>query len=129
MFQPHQNLSDEINRRIIQSEIEGGVDLRRLLPRATLEVTTRNNRYVIVLARESEAWIEGHPQFCPEPVLCTIAGSNWGGSMIKSHYLGRGMHMEFHLPGHIRPIVTSSIVDIRMLSEGKFPTGISRVPN
>lgn len=117
MFRPHQNLSDEINRAIIRSEIEGGVDLRHLPRQSTLEVATRNHRYVLVLEGDGEAWIAGHPQYCPEPVLVQLAGSNWGGSMIKSHYLGRGMHMEFRHPDFPGAIVTSPIVDIRVLSE------------
>lgn len=117
MFQPHQNLSDRINRNIIQSEIEGGVDLRRLPRRARLRVMTRNHEYVIVMEADGDAWIAGHPQFCPEPVLCHIAGSNWGGSMIKANYLGRGMHMEFRHPDFPGVIVTSPIVDIRLSSE------------
>ena len=32
LFEPHPNFSDVINRNIIQSEIEGGVHLRDLLP-------------------------------------------------------------------------------------------------
>ncbi|MEP6962273.1 MAG: hypothetical protein ABI995_09345 [Acidobacteriota bacterium] len=117
MFQPHQNLSDAINRNIIQSEIEGGVDLRALPRMSTLEVATRNHRYVLVMEHDSDAWIAGHPEFCPEPVLVHISGSNWGGSMIKMNYLGRGMHMEFRHPGYPGSIVTSPIVDIRVLSE------------
>lgn len=117
MFQPHPNLSDEINRNIIQNEIEGGVDLRFLPRMSTLEVETQNHHYVIVLERDGEAWIAGHPQICPEPVLVRIAGSTWGGSMIKTHYLGRGMHMEFCHPGLPGVVITSPIVDIKMLSE------------
>ena len=33
MFRPHANLGDEINRNIVQSEIEGGVFLSDLQPR------------------------------------------------------------------------------------------------
>lgn len=117
MFHPHPNLSDEINRNIIQSEIEGGVDLRFLPRMSTLEVETQNHHYVIVLDRDGEAWIAGHPEICPEPVLVRISGSTWGGSMIKTHYLGRGMHMEFCHPGYHGVVITSPIVDIKMLSE------------
>jgi hypothetical protein len=35
--------------------------------------------------------------------------------MIKTHYLGRGMHMEFRHPEFPGAIVTSPIVDIRLL--------------
>ena len=118
MFHPHHNLSDEINGRIVQSEIEGGIDLKRLPRKATIEVATKNHRYVLVMEHGgSNAWIAGHPRFCPVPVLVHIAGSNWGGSMIKANYLGRGMHMEFRHPDFPGAIITSPIIDIRVLRE------------
>jgi len=115
MFAPHQNLSDEINANIVQSEIEGGVDLRQLPPDSAIEVETQNRAYLIVMLRDCLAFISGHPQFCPEPVLVRIHGSNWGGSMIKTAYLGRGMHLEFRHPMYEGMIVTSAIQDIRLL--------------
>ncbi len=115
MFHPHQNLSDLVNGNIIRSEIEGGVYLKDLPEEATLEVVTRNRGYKLVVRRDGSALICGHPQFCPEPVLVRIAGSNWGGSMLKTAYLGRGMHLEFRHPNYVGPIVTSPIVDIRLL--------------
>lgn len=114
MFRPHGNLSDEINRRIIQSEIEGGVYLKDLPHQSTLEVATRNRAYTITLDEDGTAWISGHPEYCPRPVLCRIVGSNWGGSMIKTAYLGRGMRMEFRHPEYRGPIVTSPIIDIKL---------------
>jgi hypothetical protein len=115
IFQPHQSLDDSINRAIIQSEIEGGVDLRHLPHKTKLEVATQNRCYVLVMEGDNEAWITGHPRYCPEPVKVEIAGSNWGGSMIKTHFLGRGMRMEFRHPKFPGAIVTSQIVDIRLL--------------
>jgi hypothetical protein len=117
MFQPHQNLSDQINGNIIRSEIEGGVYLRDLPEQAKLEVVTRNRGYRLVIQADGSALISGHPEFCPEPVLVRINGCNWGGSMLKTAYLGRGMHLEFRHPDYQGPIVTSPIVDIRLLDE------------
>ena len=56
--------------------------------------------------------ISGHPQYCPEPVQVTIAGSTWGGSMLKVRFIGRGMHLEFHHPAYSAPIITSAIQEI-----------------
>ena len=42
LFVPHPNLSDAINSLIIESEIEGGVYLDRLLAGETLEIETRD---------------------------------------------------------------------------------------
>lgn len=114
MFAPHQNLSDQINANIIGSEIEGGVDLRHLPVESTLEVETRNRAYTLVMQPDCHALISGHPTFCPEPVLVQINGSNWGGSMIKTGYVGRGMRLEFRHPGFDGVVVTSTIRDIRL---------------
>ena len=114
MFVPHQNLSDQINGNIIRSEIEGGVYLRDLPEESTLEVATQNRRYTLVVRSDGNALISGHPEFCPEPVEVRIHGSNWGGSMLKAAYLGRGMHLEYRHPKYRGPIVTSPIVDIRL---------------
>ena len=116
LFEPHQNLSDAINRAVVQSDIEGGVYLRDLPTGSKLEVQTENHFYTIVQL-DSGQLISGHPEFCPEPVLVKISGSNWGGSMLMAHYLGRGMHMEFRHPDYPGSIVTSRIVDIKLLSE------------
>ena len=114
MFVPHVNLSDFVNRNIIRSEIEGGVYLKDLPEQSTLQVETTNRAYTLVVQRDGQALIWGHPQFCPEPVLVHINGSNWGGSMIKTAYLGRGMHLEFKHPNYEGAIVTSVIREIRL---------------
>lgn len=113
MFSPHPNLSDKVNGSIIQSEIEGGVFLNDLPPSTVLEIQTMHHCYRAVLLGGSDALISGHPEFCPEPVQVAIAGSTWGGSMLKLQFVGRGMHLEFHHPEYPTPIVTSAIQDIR----------------
>jgi hypothetical protein len=117
MFAPHENLSDRINGNIIRSEIEGGVDLRQLPPESKLKVETRNRAYTIVMKRDCNALISGHPDYCPSPVLVRIHGSNWGGSMIRTAYLGRGMHLEFRHPMFEGLIVTSPICDIQLVPQ------------
>ena len=113
MFSPHQNLAEEVNGSIIQSEIEGGVYLGDLPPSTVLHIQTMNHCYTAVLLGGSEALLSGHPEFCPEPVQVAIAGSTWGGSMLKIQYVGRGMHLEFRHPQYPTPIVTSQIREIR----------------
>jgi hypothetical protein len=110
---PHPNLSDQVNHNIVQSEIEGGVYLCDLPRESTLEVETQNRSYTIVLFGSGAALISGHPRYCPEPVLVKIEGSNWGGSMLKRAFLGRGMHLEFRHPEYEQPIITSRILEIR----------------
>ncbi len=118
-FVPNPHLGDAVNRNIIRSEIEGGVYLRDLPEGAILEVETQNRFYTLVVRGGGLALISGHPKFCPEPVLVRIHGSNWGGSMLKAAFLGRGMHLEFQHPDFPRPIVTSKILDIREVARGR----------
>lgn len=113
MFSPHPNLADDVNSGIVQSEIEGGVFLNDLPPSTVLEIQTMHHRYTAVLLGGSEAMLSGHPEFCPKPVQVAIAGSTWGGSMLKLQYVGRGMHLEFRHPEYATPIITSPIQEIR----------------
>ncbi len=110
---PHPNLGDQVNHNIIQSEIEGGVYLWDLPHESTLEVETQNRSYTLVLCGRGQAFISGHPRYCPEPVLVKIEGSNWGGSILKPSFVGRGMHLEFRHPEYAQPIITSRILEIR----------------
>ena len=112
-FRSHPNLSDEVNRNIVQSEIEGGVLLNELPPATVLEIETRHHCYQVVLLSDNAALISGHPQYCPEPIQVAIAGSTWGGSMLKRRFVGRGMHLEFCHPEYRTPIVTSPVQEIR----------------
>jgi hypothetical protein len=115
MFHPNPHLSDSINGNIVRSEIEGGVYIKDLPLESTLEVETQNRFYVLVNQGGGKFLISGHPKFCPKPTTVTVTGSNWGGSMLKKAYVGRGMHLEFLHPDYERPIVTSRILEIRLL--------------
>ncbi len=112
MFQPHPNLADRVNGNIVQSEVEGGVHLGSLPPGTVLRVETQNHEYTILYQGWDQALISGHPVFCPKPIPVTIHGSTWGGSMLKSRYIGRGMHLEFAHPD-FQPIRTSRILDVQ----------------
>ncbi len=103
--------SQDVHRRIVRSEIEGGVRLGSLNEGTALVVETQNRCYRLEF-RDGGTFISGHPVFCPDPVPVSIRGSNWGGSMLKIDYIGRGMHLEFHHP-HFQTITTSRIVEIR----------------
>lgn len=111
-FRPHANLSDSVNGNIVQSEIEGGVHLRDLSPGTVLEVRTQNRAYTILYQGWDRALISGHPVFCPQPVAVTIHGSTWGGSMLKTRYIGCGMRLEFGNSAS-EPIRTSIILEVR----------------
>ena len=113
LFRAHTNLSDQVNHNIIQSEIEGGVYLCNLPPSTVLEIQTQHHCYLVVLLDDGHALISGHPEYCPEPTPVAIAGSTWGGSMLKRRFVGRGMQMEFRHPRYATPIVTSRVREIR----------------
>jgi hypothetical protein len=117
LFTPHPNLSDEVNRNIIRSEIEGGVFLDRLQLHSVLLIQTQHRCYTAVMLGGSQALISGHPEYCPEPTLVAIAGSTWGGSMLKLRFVGRGMQLEFCHPEYSTPIVTSRVKEIRECAE------------
>lgn len=108
----HPNLSNVVNRNIAQSEIEGGVWLKDLAVGRGLEVQTRNTLYKIRKAGDAKYTIEGHAKYCPTPTEVHIAGSTWGGSMIKVGWVGRGMHLEFYTKDEYGPITTTAIEDI-----------------
>ena len=112
LFVAHPNLADAVNRAMIASEIEGGVHLTDLSPGAALSIQTQNRVYEMVVLRDETVLLCGHPEFCPDPIEVRIQGSTWGGSMIRTKFLGRGMHLEFEHPVH-RTILTSRILDIR----------------
>jgi hypothetical protein len=116
VYIPNEHLSDEINRNIIQSEIEGGVFLNTLPNGAVLEIETQNRTYTLVSRGDGDVLLSGHPTFCPEPSVVRIHGSTWGGAMLKHQFIGRGMHLEFGHPAYKGPILTSLIVDIRAAS-------------
>ena len=115
-FKPHPNLSDEINANICRSDIEGGVFLQRLPIGTHLEVQTKNHLYWIDNRGDGLVRIAGHPEFCPFPVLVRLHGSTWGGAMIREHFIGRGMFLEFRHAVH-GIIRTSCICEIRELPE------------
>lgn len=127
LFVPHPNLGDEVNRHIVQSEIEGGVFLKGLPPATVLQIQTQHHCYTAVTTSDRSVLISGHPKYCPEPVLVAIHGSTWGGSMLKCGFVGRGMHLEFSHPQYRTPIITSLVREIRESTEPRqaFPAARS----
>jgi hypothetical protein len=112
MFHPNAHLAREINSKIVEAEIEGGVDLTQVAPDTIFEVATESRTYTVEYKGSGKALISGHPVFCPEPLPVRIHGSTWGGSLIMKLFMGRGMRLEFALAdGEI--ITTSRIRSIR----------------
>lgn len=110
---PHPMLGDRVNSNLIRSEIEGGVRMRDLPVGGVLEIETQNRTYTLINRGNGKALLSGHPEFCPSPTKVRVHGSNWGGRMLKTGFIGRGMHLEFAHPEHKMPVVTSRINEIR----------------
>lgn len=126
-YKPHPNLSDAINNAFAEQELLGGVWLKPpqgeavkdepyLATGKTLHVQTRNTLYVIEKRGDDEFYISGSKKYCPEPVKCDILGCNFGGSMLKMNFVGRGMFLEFIVDGTNKTIVTSEISEVTEIS-------------
>src|SRR5439155_23721777 len=61
LFRPHPNLSDDVNRNIVQSEIEGGVFLGDLPPSTILQIHTQPHCYTMLLLGGGNALIRTSP--------------------------------------------------------------------
>ena len=102
-FNPHENLADEVNQAIAEGELHGGVDLRDLAVGRKLHIYFRTGYYVLEHHEDgfymSEYLFNGKLGFWSESVKCKVTGSLFHpeGSMLKMHWVGRGMFLEFHL--------------------------------
>ena len=95
----HPNLSPEINRNIEQSEKDGGIWAKDVPEGCGIEVQTQNTLYEFRKhPTNNNFWqVKGHARYCPTWTDCRIVGSTWGGSMIKTGFIGVGMHLEIIL--------------------------------
>lgn len=88
------NLHPEIERRIEEQKKQGGIEIDKQPIGTRIEAQTRNTLYKIEILAGGKAKVEGGRYFS-EPKETRISGSTWGGSMLKMHWLGIGMHIEF----------------------------------
>lgn len=112
MFE-HNNISDQLLTAIQKSEIMGGAWIDKLPVGKGLKVQTQNTLYII--RREADGLtIQGHAQYCPEPVKCNVHGSTFGGSVLRIGFVGREMCLEVGLPkdGGVFVITTTPIKEV-----------------
>ena len=107
----HENFAPEVNAAYDKSEAEGGFWLDKLAVGKRLIVQTKKHTYTIE-RREDSLYIWGNDKYCPVPTKCRIPGSNFGGSMLRMKFIGRGMYMEFHTDAHPKRIVTTEIQEV-----------------
>lgn len=102
--------SDEV---IEISENVEGVTLEKLRPCDMIHARTCNSDYEIFLLdpESGRALVRGGKYFV-EPTEAIVSGSNFGGSMLKSGWLGHGLRMEFNVKGY--RIATSPIMELRV---------------
>ena len=80
---------------------------------------TQNTLYRIE-KREDGTYISGHPEYCPVPTKCDIAGSTlWGSGMLKLRYIGVGMCFEFSTEVHPTLIITTVIKSVKVEENGR----------
>jgi hypothetical protein len=107
-FKPHPNWDDRVNDNITRSEAEGGAWLKDLAVGKQLSVVTRNQVFVIQ-RREDGLYISDALGMVP----VTIAGSTWGGSMLRMKFIGIGMFMEYRPATSDRVLLSAEILDIQ----------------
>ena len=101
---------DGFAREMAASE---GINIREVEPFTTLLVQTMNSLYRIILleAGRSRIMVQGG-EFFPDLVEAHLAGSTCGGSFLKMHWIGSGLHMEINSGGE--RIVTSPVRSFRI---------------
>lgn len=87
-------LSEQLYLNIEQSERHGGLYLAHLQPGDVVSFVTQNTSYVLEV-RPDGLFLQGNLKYCATPTPVQVNGSTWGGSMIKSGFIGREMHLEF----------------------------------
>jgi len=97
-----------------------GVDVRGLVPLTRLRVRTHNSLYqvTVISPGESTVLIQGG-QFFAEPVQASLGGSSYGGSMLKTRWIGLGMRMEIY--GEEGLIVTSPVRSVEAEDDSDLP--------
>ena len=94
--------------------------INQLAALSRLYVQTQNTLYMIILLNpgQSKVLIQGG-RFFPELTDAVLCGSSFGGSFLKSHWIGMGMRME--ILGVGRTVLTSSVRSIHIENEDNLP--------
>jgi hypothetical protein len=92
--------------------LESGILVESIAVGEVVKVRTGSRTYTLQARGGQRLLIEGHPEHCPEPVEVTVIGSTWGASLLRPHFVGCGMQLEYLHPvlGLVR---TSRIRDIQ----------------
>jgi hypothetical protein len=88
-----------------------GIHLREIEPLTTIVVQTYNSRYRIVMTGGTSAIVQGG-KFFTDPTPARIDGSGFGGSVLKTAWIGVGLKMEIF--ANDQRIITSPVVDVTL---------------
>ena len=88
-----------------------GIHLRDVEPLTTIVVQTHNSRYRIVMTGAASAIVQGG-RFFTDPTPARIDGSGFGGSVLKTAWIGVGLKMEIF--ANDQRIITSPVLDVTL---------------
>jgi hypothetical protein len=112
---PRRSTLDGFAKDVALSE---GINVREAEPLVPILVTTQNSRYRIIPLRwgHADVLVQGGP-FFPVPTEARLAGSTFGGSCLKLHWIHVGMHMEIETGTGGGPVITTRVADVRVERE------------
>ena len=90
-----------------------GINLHDVDPLTTLLVRTRNSTYRIIVSQGTSVIVQGG-QFFPDRTEARIDGSGFGGSLLKTAWIGVGFRMEIFANGE--RIITTPVRDVTIES-------------
>ena len=88
-----------------------GIYLREVEPLTTIVVQTHNSRYRLVMTGGTSAIVQGG-KFFTNPTPARIDGSGFGGSVLKTAWIGVGLKMEIF--ANDQRIITSPVLDVTL---------------
>lgn len=105
----NKHLHPDILKRIEAQEKLGGIKIDELEVGTKIEAQTFNSLYTIEVLENGKFMVNGGTRFTA-PQEVAIAGSTWGGSMLKMKWIGINMCIEMEHPNPERDILLTSLV-------------------
>lgn len=105
----------------VTAELELGIDIEDRvcvgeLPKGTrVTLHTANRDYLIETCGGAEVLLQGHPYYCPDPVLLYMIGCSRPGAPPEPGSIRRGMRVEFWDCAQGIVITTSRVRGFRVL--------------
>ena len=119
-------LNDVLREELVKLQHEQGwnklvgIHLEYVDVGTSVEFTTKNTTYTITKQSNGTWTVRGNDYYFPpyDPNYVKVNGSTWGGSMLKTGFIGVGMHVEMvPLQGDRRGhrITTTPVQSLRLL--------------